>query len=402
MFGFGGGIQPLESPPVEKRSGVDVAAVRIAEKLKEEEAGPGADGGRRPATPPPRAVPGGGRRVACHGPQRELNSPRLAKPSPDSAPPPRLLVLELWGLGDLALAVPFLRAAALHTRVTLVAQPHAAPLLARFAPDVEHVPLAAPWARFSQKYRLHRWPWRELQKTVGGLRQRRFDLGVSARPDPRDHLLLALAGAERRLGFARAGSGILLQTALPRPTLPHRAAHWAALARELAWAIAPLPRRSDRAETRHAVIHLGAGQPVRRWPRERFEAVATRLRTAGWRVTIVDEGATDLPHLLDLLASAERFIGNDSGPGHLAALLGVPTFTIFGPQLPELFAPPHPAAAWIDGAPCPHKPCFDACRFAEPHCLLKLDTDTVWHRVDAWLHDHRAAAENPAGAERTG
>ena len=52
----------------------------------------------------------------------------------------------------------------------------------------------------------------------------------------------------------------------------------------------------------------------------------------------------DLDALLTKLASADRFIGNDSGPGHLAALLGVPTFTIFGPQLPELFAPQHPQA----------------------------------------------------------
>jgi len=104
---------------------------------------------------------------------------------------------------------------------------------------------------------------------------------------------------------------------------------------------------------------------------------------------VLDDTLRDLDVLLATLATAERFIGNDSGPGHLAALLGVPTFTIFGPQLPELFAPQHPDAAWIEGASCPHKPCFDACRFPRPHCLLDLSTETVWSRLEAWLAQPR-------------
>ena len=51
-------------------------------------------------------------------------------------------------------------------------------------------------------------------------------------------------------------------------------------------------------------------------------------------------------NVTELIAQIDRagaFIGNDSGPGHLAAICGVPTFTLFGPQLPEWFAPLHPA-----------------------------------------------------------
>ena len=309
----------------------------------------------------------------------------MAKPSPDSTPVLRLLVLELWGLGDLALALPFLRAASTHTRVTLLAKPLAAPLLARFAPAVELVPLIAPWTAFSKKYRLHRWPWAELGRALRTLRSGRFDAGVSARRDPRDHLLLALAGAHRRLGFARAGSRVLLTDALPSPLRPHRAEHWTALAREFGWEPSPPAPRPAAVAGRHVVIHPGAGHPVRVWPRDRFELLAGRLRTAGWQVTMLEVFTTDLEALLAVLASADRFIGNDSGPGHLAALLGVPTFTIFGPQLPELFAPQHPQAAWIEGAACPHKPCFDDCPFRAPYCLLEVDADSVWQRLQSWL-----------------
>jgi len=320
--------------------------------------------------------------VACHARASELNFRPLAKPSLTSAPT-RLLVVELWGLGDLALAVPFLRAASAHAEVTLLAKPHAAPLLARFAPEVKLVPLVAPWTAFHGKYRLHRWPWRELACARRELRAQRFGLGVSARRDPRDHVLLALAGARRRLGFPRVGSQFFLGEALPAPARPHRAEHWRALASALGWELPPFfpPERTGR----RIVMHTGAGRPVRMWPRERFENLAARLRAAGWEVALLDDSLRDVDALLTALASADRFIGNDSGPGHLAALLAVPTFTIFGPQLPELFAPQHPRAAWIDGAPCPHKPCFDSCHFATPHCLLNLSADEVWTRVQAWL-----------------
>lgn len=296
---------------------------------------------------------------------------------------PRLLVVELWGLGDLALALPFLRAATERCRVTLLAKPHAAPLLRRFAPEVELMPLHAPWTAFRNKYDLPRWPWRNLADTVAALRTRRFDAAVSARRDPRDHAFLALSGAALRAGFPWRASRAMLTDPVDAPAPRHRARHWAALAARFGWEIPATPSRSR--DGRHAVIHTGAGQPVRQWPRERFEALAARLVAQDWRVTLLDDTLRDLDTLLDTLATADRFIGNDSGPGHLAALLGVPTFTIFGPQLPELFAPQHPQAAWIDGAACVFKPCFDSCRFGSPHCIRELTPETVWASLSQWI-----------------
>jgi ADP-heptose:LPS heptosyltransferase len=307
----------------------------------------------------------------------------LAKPSPVPASRSRLLVVELWGLGDLALAIPFLRAATEHARVTLLGKPHAAPLLARFAPNVEHIAFTAPWTAFRGKYRLHRWPWREFGRVVRSLRKCHFEYGVSARPDPRDHLLLALSGARYRIGFPWRNSGVFLTQSLPMPAQRHRAEHWRALANALAWKIPE--RAAIGSKGRHIVIHTGAAQAVRMWPAERYRELSEKLRAAGWRVTLVGAEDQNLDVLLDRLAVADWFIGNDSGPGHIAALLGVPTFTIFGPQLPELFAPQHPRAAWIEGAACPYKPCFDSCRFPEPFCIRNLSVEAVWLRTVAWL-----------------
>src|ERR1700722_20610803 len=113
----------------------------------------------------------------------------------------KLLVVELWALGDLVLSTPFLRAATSEFDVTLLGKPVARDLQPRLWPGVEIVPFNFPWTAFRGKYNLFRWPWQELKSMIRQLRSRSFDAAVSARWDPRDHLLLKLTGAKRRVGF---------------------------------------------------------------------------------------------------------------------------------------------------------------------------------------------------------
>jgi hypothetical protein len=70
---------------------------------------------------------------------------------------PKLLVVELWGLGDLVLATPFLKAAAGQFEVTLLAKPLARELQPRLWPGVEVLPFTFPWTAFRAKYNLLRW-----------------------------------------------------------------------------------------------------------------------------------------------------------------------------------------------------------------------------------------------------
>lgn len=317
---------------------------------------------------------------------------------------PKLLVIELWGLGDLVIATPFLRAAAWRYEVTLLAKPYAQELQARLWPGVRVVPFIAPWTAFEGKYRLWHWPWREMwrlrRRLVGG----RFEVGLSARWDPRDHIWLLLAGARMRLGFSRMGSRRFLTHPLVRPSpAAHRYEYWRTLAGALGLTLPErglIPLPAGRAHG-HLLLHTGAGQSVRVWPLERCQQLATRLRAAGHRVQVAcdpdqlawwqraGEGGTVAPRtvneLLALIDGARAFLGNDSGPGHLAAFCGVPTFTIFGPQLPEWFAPLHPRAEWMEGRPCPYKPCSDYCRFAQPVCIVGLTGEEVLANVIAFL-----------------
>jgi glycosyltransferase involved in cell wall biosynthesis/ADP-heptose:LPS heptosyltransferase len=319
---------------------------------------------------------------------------------------PKLLVVELWAVGDLVMATPFLRAASEKYSVTLLAKPHARDLQNRFWPEVEIIPFTAPWTAFEHKYRIYSWPWRDVLRLLRTLSAKRFDLGLSARWDPRDHLLLTLAGVKRRIGFSRAGSRILLNEALEKPAPgSHRYEHWRALANALGLKVPD--RKSISLPPPHEgciLVHTGAAQHVRVWPMDRFRNMVGRLRAQGFAVLVacdpnqrdwwiaVGEANVATPRTItELLQLADRaavLIGNDSGPGHLAAFSGLPTFTIFGPQLPGLFAPVHPASVWIDGAPCPYRPCSDYCHFTVPHCMWDLDEQTVWPRVEEFVSRH--------------
>ena len=85
-----------------------------------------------------------------------------------------------------------------------------------------------------------------------------------------------------------------------------------------------------------------------------------------------------------LVDRAGAFLGNDSGPGHLAAICGVPTFTLFGPHMAEWFAPLHPASEWLEGKACPYKPCSDYCRFPAPCCMVNTEEAEVGAAVEAF------------------
>lgn len=112
-----------------------------------------------------------------------------------------------------------------------------------------------------------------------------------------------------------------------------------------------------------AVVHPGAAYPARRWPPDRFAAVARALAGEGRPVVItgtageralaaavaeaaglpaasVLAGTTGLTGLAALVADAAAVVSNDTGVSHLATAYGVPSVTLFGPVSPALWGPP--------------------------------------------------------------
>jgi ADP-heptose:LPS heptosyltransferase len=125
------------------------------------------------------------------------------------------------------------------------------------------------------------------------------------------------------------------------------------------------------AERPYVSLHPGSGSPAKNWPVERFLELGGRLVDAGhvvrvtlgevererWPKTTIQQferiGAAVWPRtyveLMDEFLGAAAFIGNDSGPGHLAGVLGVPMLTLFGPTDPARWKPLGPRVEAIRG-----------------------------------------------------
>ena len=63
------------------------------------------------------------------------------------------------------------------------------------------------------------------------------------------------------------------------------------------------------------------------------------------------EQPVDPVALWKIISAAAVFVGNDSGPAHLAGMAGVPSVVIFGPTSPEVWKPLGPRVTAVRGEP---------------------------------------------------
>ncbi|HZN65025.1 MAG TPA: glycosyltransferase family 9 protein [Tepidisphaeraceae bacterium] len=118
------------------------------------------------------------------------------------------------------------------------------------------------------------------------------------------------------------------------------------------------------------VVHPGSGAKRKCWPADRFVSLIERLKSDGLPVRVI-LGEVELEtwdpadltrvsaaaevvkpatyvELLDVLKSARAFVGNDTGPSHLAGIIGVPTVVLFGSN-PVQWQPLGPRVTVIAG-----------------------------------------------------
>ena len=129
------------------------------------------------------------------------------------------------------------------------------------------------------------------------------------------------------------------------------------------------------------VIHPGSGSPAKCWPIDRYIALAQALKTNGFNVRFVTgeverdrwneqdfqrikQVATirrsgTLIELLNEISTANVFVGNDSGPAHLAGIIGVDTVALFGPTDSVQWKPLGPHVKIINCQPLDSLPVDD-------------------------------------------
>jgi len=303
-------------------------------------------------------------------------------------------------------------------KITVLAKPSICALIRMSYPTVHCVEFDPPWTVFYGKYRLWRWPWRKIFQVVGQLRRERFDAAVSIRKDPRDHLLMWLASARRRIGFpTRWSRGFLNEPVAVRDPDAHRVKDWWDLQDRIVGAERQHfpPRLSADASLAEKfrqqlgndsrpilLLHCGARIAVRRWPEAHFRELVIRLRQEfnfqmvlipdpdGYGTALQDLAdhtllRLSLPELLAALSCASQVICNDSGPSHLADALGIPVIAFFGAARPEWFRPFREHNLVVIRDTCPYHPCADYCRFPEAYCLTELTPDIAWPEIREYL-----------------
>ncbi|MBP8002117.1 MAG: glycosyltransferase family 9 protein [Chloroflexi bacterium] len=229
--------------------------------------------------------------------------------------------------------------------------------------------------------------WGDVRRLVARLRQEQYDTCFIPSRSALLSLVAWLAGIPQRVGLTVQGRGFA-QTVRVRPRTEdlHEADQYLALARALGLEARPdvsfFPTDRDRsAATRRLVdeidwlgdvplvlLHPGGGSNPRqgmvekRWPVERFVLLGNHLvRRYNARILVVGAAAdADLARTLTGLMSAKAvnlagqltlgelgalgevadlYVGNDTGPTHVAAAVGCPTMALFGPSDPALSAP---------------------------------------------------------------
>lgn len=235
-------------------------------------------------------------------------------------------------------------------------------------------------------------------------------------------------GARRRVGFAAGGRSTLLTDAVPVPAeRPHQIDEYLLLAERSGAAVATreptlrLPARDSdvaaearrllddagalpRGARRRIAMHIGAAYgSAKLWPLDRVSAFcrllaaedvtaillgppgdATAAAAIAAVAPVVSLVGRDRPALLPaVLAEIDVLVSGDTGVAHLAAALGTPVVTLFGPTEPRLTAPRGRATVVTHPVPC--APCFyRACPIEHP-CLHGIDPAHVYARATAMM-----------------
>ncbi len=296
--------------------------------------------------------------------------------------PNNILIIKPSSLGDIVLALPALtalRKSFPNARISWLVRP-------TFAQLLENHPHLDQIIPFDRELLGRAWfspsALGALISLIRRLRRARFDLTIDFQGLFRTGSLAWLSACPKRFGMAdaREFAHLFYSHKVPRqPNRIHlvdyyldiiRAAGAGALDVEFvlpdnaaaADSVAALLRADAVAPDSYAVLVPGSAHTDKCWPVDRFAALAGKI-ASDFALSIVATGTkgesqnveklrslapvpvanlagrTSLAELIELMRKARLVVTNDTGPGHIAAALGVPIVMIFGRSNPARVAP---------------------------------------------------------------
>lgn len=337
----------------------------------------------------------------------------------------RVLFIRLRNLGEAVLDTANLRA------------------LKRFRPDLEITTLvealytdlytadpdiaAIPLPRAVQNQRSSLAARLQIIKTI---RRHKFHAVINLHGGPTSAQLTLLSGAKHRLGAQHFRNGYAYNLRLPpsEEILGRRDLH--TVEYQFGWFkwlglpyAQPEPTQLFVAEAARARAHaqlLAAGVDAtkpyavlaptnefytKRWLPERFAAIGESLIARGLQIVMTGAPTaeqrqqlaavqTATPHplaalsnlsigeLVAVIADAKLFVGNDSGPAHIAAAVKTPQVVLFGPASSQRWRPWHAPAELVQNYfacnPCAMYTCA---AFTEPECIRSISVQQVLQAI---------------------
>lgn len=265
------------------------------------------------------------------------------------------------------------------------------------------------------------------------LRKRRFDTAVVLNPHKTLHLACFLGGIQRRIGYDRKWGFLLNRTVKDERDKggKHEIEYTMDLLREMGIdAAAPAPRLVIDKDADHHIknflfkngiyldrplitVHPGSSNPAKIWPKDRYAELIKKLDSElDCQIAVIGDekekelakevvsgsgtgafdfsGRFDLKSLAAFLKKSALFIGNDAGPMHMAAALGVPVVAIFGRNIPGVG--PTRWRPWGENHVVFHEdpgcsPCYDTACPHERRCLSAITSDAVFDAAVGILRD---------------
>jgi lipopolysaccharide heptosyltransferase III len=263
----------------------------------------------------------------------------------------RIAVIRLRSLGDCVLTTPALALLKAHRPdlgIGVVVEDRFRAVF-EGSPDVDEIlpPAASAVAKWRPRMVLNfhggsRSMWltaASRAEITAGFAHHAYSFLYNARiPRAQEILSPEILGGARRVHTAEHIASAMFWMGVPQAEIPRARLHAG-------------PARSADA---YALFHPFASTPEKTWPAERFLAVAQHLRDKAGLEAVFLAGPADDPgafarfsvcrnvplaHVKSVVAGAQLFIGNDSGPAHMAAAFGVPSVVLFGPSDPVTWAP---------------------------------------------------------------
>lgn len=327
----------------------------------------------------------------------------------------KILLIRLSSLGDIVLTTPAIRAVRVHFPEAYIAM-----LVAKQSAEIlrenPHLDEIITFNRLAKDKDTG-----EMLRIIRHLRARKFTLTIDLQRKFRTEMLMYFSGAAERIGKGR-----FCTVRVPEQGNKHATAHYFDL---LHAAGVPAEdqklelflseseqldaaQRFDAAGVNNGALTVGffpgAGWKLREWMPERFAAIGDRLvehfnanvlifggpKEAELVQTVADlmnapaipfAGNLQVRQLAACLEKCDLFLTNDTGPMHIAAAVGTPTVSLFGPGNHIRFQPLGTFHQTIRHAvPCsPCKQFTDKCK--DNICMKGIGVDEVWESVSRTL-----------------